>query len=175
MGYLNTNKFVDGLVPGLKPVALITCGTNQKPNIIAISYFGQLSTKLFYIAVRPKRYSNSLIKKYKKFAINYLPSKFVKEVDYCGIVSGRNVNKFKRTGFKKERGKIIPLIKQSLLSIECKLIKTLNMNEHDIFIGKVIAVKKSSKKGDWLFHENWDYYGRGQKVGKIYKSGFSIK
>ncbi len=169
---IKLNKLREGVIPGPKPVALVTCGEPEKSNIITVSYVGQLSNGLMYVGIRPSRYSNRLIRKNKKFGINYMDTKFVKEVDYCGLVSGRDVDKFKITKFTKKVGNIgIPLIEESPLSIEYVVDEILRKGEHNIFIGEVRSIRRREIRVDWLFHNGFKYFGKNGSVGNVYEIG----
>ena len=80
------------------PAALITSGTMEKPNIITVAWISMVSPNplIIGIAVDKSRYSVDLIKKYKCFGVNIPSAKHFVETDYCGIVSGRKVNKFEK-------------------------------------------------------------------------------
>lgn len=172
MKIINPNELREGVVPGPKPVTLVTCGSYNNANIITVSYAGQLSDKLMYIAIRPSRYSNKLIKDKRKFGINYMDTKFVKEVDYCGLVSGRNIDKFKATRLTREKGiSEVPLIAEAALSLECEVRDGFRIGEHDIFVGEVKSIRRKGESIDWLFHDGFDYFGQKGFVGEVYKIG----
>ena len=164
----------DGVLPDPKPVALITCGTTERPNIVTVSYLGQVATNRFFISLRRSRLSNKLIRKTKEFAINFPTADLVKEVDFCGTVSGRKEDKFRKTKLTMKKAQQIqtPLVKECPLNIECKLEKIINAGSHDLFIGKVIAISKANKrKPSWIFHQQLNYYENGKKIGAVYKAG----
>ena len=164
-----------GFLPGAKPVVLVSCGSMKKSNIAPVSYVGQISDFLIYVSLRPSRFSNKLIRKNKKFAVNFVSSKFVKEIDFCGLVSGRKVDKFKATGFSKEKGKTgIPLIKEAFLSIEFGVKKIIRIGAHDVFVGEIKSFKKRKSKVEWLFHEGEKYFAKKGIVGKVYCSGKGV-
>ncbi len=172
MKIINPNELRCGLVPGPKPVVLVSCGKPDSTNIITVSYVGQLSDKLMYIGIRPSRYSNKIIRKEKRFGINYMTANFVREVDYCGLVSGKNVDKFKVTKFTKEQGVLgIPIIKESPLNIECLVREIIRKDEHDIFLGEVKSISRGTSRIDWLFHDGFKYFSNSGFVGRVYCAG----
>ena len=172
MEKIKPNELREGVIPGPKPVALVTCGKPEHANIITVSYVGQLSTGLMYIGLKPSRYSHELITRNRKFVINYMDARFVKEVDYCGLVSGRNIDKFEVTKFTKEiEDEKIPLIAESPLSIGCIVNEILRKSKHDIFIGEVKSITRKGAQVDWLFHDEFEYFGRNGFVGKVYSIG----
>ncbi|MFH1307540.1 MAG: flavin reductase family protein [archaeon] len=176
MKIINPQELRLGVIPGPKPVTLVTCGTYEEPNIITISYVGQLSDRLMYIGIRPSRHSNKLISEQRKFGINYMGADYVKETDYCGLVSGRDVNKFEVTKFTKQKGITgVPLIKESPLSVECELTEILELGDHDLFIGEVKSIVKNEGETDWLFHDYFEYFGKQGVVGRLFECGKNLR
>ncbi len=172
MEIMDKNSMFKGILPGPKIVALVTSGKSEDANIIAVSYTGQLSSYLVYAGIRPERYSNALIRKYREFGINYITSKFAKEADYCGIASGRNNDKFKVTKFTKEICESgLPLIAESPLSLECSVERIFKQGQHDIFVAKLNKAIKRSDENDWLFHNSLDYFCRTGFLGRMYEIG----
>ena len=83
------------------PAALVSCGTPEKPNVLTIAWTGIVCTHppITYISVRPERYSYGLIKNSDEFVINLTTSAMCKEVDFCGVRSGRDIDKLEKCGF----------------------------------------------------------------------------
>ncbi|HWR07071.1 flavin reductase family protein, partial [Sporomusa sp.] len=124
---------------------LVTVKTEDKnPNIITIAWTGVFShsPSILYIAVHPARYSNAMIKESGEYVINIPSADLAKITDYCGIVSGKNVNKFAETGLTPILASVVkaPLIKECAVNIECKVKDILNYGSHDIFVGEIVAV-----------------------------------
>ncbi|MFA5174429.1 MAG: flavin reductase family protein [Candidatus Pacearchaeota archaeon] len=164
-------SFQGGVVPGPHQVTLITSG-DTNPNIMAVSYVGQLTDNIFYISVRSSRYTNNLIKQHRLFGINFMETKHFKETDFCGMVSGRHVDKSKISGLTIESSEYgIPLIKESPLSIECELVDTIHLGAHDIFIGRVLCTRRRKKNPDWLFHDEFEYFGKKGILGNLFDAG----
>ena len=86
------------------PAVMVTCGTMEKSNIITVAWTGILNTNpaMCYISVRPERYSHDIIKEKGEFAINLTTKQLVYATDWCGVKSGRNVDKFKEIHLNKE-------------------------------------------------------------------------
>ena len=107
------------------PAVLVTSGTMEKSNVMTVAWTGILNTNpaIVYISVRPERYSYNLIKENMEFAINLTNEKLVYATDWCGVRSGAKFDKFKEMHLTKEKGKFVkcPLIKESPVSIECKV------------------------------------------------------
>ncbi len=128
------------------PVVLVTCqGLSGPPNIITIAWTGIICSDpgLVHISVRPQRYSYRLIKERGEFAINIPTAAQAQQVDYCGVVSGKEVDKFKECGFTPIPGETIgvPLIAQCPVGMECRVVHSLEVGVHTLFIGEVTAVR----------------------------------
>lgn len=127
------------------PTVLVTSSLEgSEPNLITIAWTGIMNSEppVVYISVRPDRHSYKLIKESGEYAINIPSADQVKVVDYCGIVSGRDVNKFKETGLTPAPAAHIraPLIAECPVNIECKVRQVLALGSHDVFIADVLAV-----------------------------------
>jgi flavin reductase (DIM6/NTAB) family NADH-FMN oxidoreductase RutF len=128
-----------------EPTVLVTVKTEDKnPNIITIAWTGVFSHSpaIVYIAVNPARYSHSILKESMEYVINVPSENLAKIVDYCGIVSGKNVNKFEETGLTPIPATVVkaPLIKECAVNIECRVKDILNYGSHDIFVGEIVAI-----------------------------------
>jgi flavin reductase (DIM6/NTAB) family NADH-FMN oxidoreductase RutF len=128
-----------------EPTILVTVKTeNKSPNIITIAWTGVFSynPSTVYIAVHPARYSSSMLKESMEYVINIPSENLAKITDYCGIVSGKNVNKFVETGLTPIPASSVhaPLIKECPVNIECKVKDILNFGSHDIFVGEIVAI-----------------------------------
>jgi flavin reductase (DIM6/NTAB) family NADH-FMN oxidoreductase RutF len=130
---------------------LVTCNDDVigKPNIITLAWHTPISSKppLYGIAIAPKRYSHSLIKKSKEFVINFIPYSLVKAAQFCGTHSGRSTDKLSKTGLTLTPSKKLstPLIKEGYAHLECKLVRSACFGNHTLFVGEVITV--SADKG----------------------------
>lgn len=159
-----------GLAPN--PVALVTSGDNENTDITTIGWTGILNSEpmIVYISIRPSRYANELIRKNREFVIN-LPSKeLVKEADFCGTKSGRDINKFEKCKLTKEKStKVkVPYIEECPISLECKVLDIKSMPSHDVFTAEVVSVNAEEK----LLDENGAIeYGKAELLsfaGKQY-------
>lgn len=127
-----------------KPTALITVKDDRgDANIIAIAAITVVSHNppMYMIAVREDRHSHDLIKEAGEFVIN-MPSKdMINEAHLCGRISGRDQNKFEKTGLTPIQGKRVksPLIKECPINIECKVVEAVKPGTHTLFIGEVVA------------------------------------
>jgi flavin reductase (DIM6/NTAB) family NADH-FMN oxidoreductase RutF len=126
------------------PACLITCGPVETPNIITLSWVGSLCSEppVMGISIRPSRYSHPLVAQAAEFAINLPTADMVRAVDWCGIVSGRNRNKFEALGLTPVPAQTIRtvLIAECPVNLECQVIQTVRLGSHDLFLGRVVAV-----------------------------------
>ena len=158
----------------------------ENSNIITVAWTGILNTNpaTVYISVRPTRYSYNLIKEQGEFVINLTTKDLVRQTDWCGVKSGKDVDKFKEMKLHKEKANFVkcPMIKESPVSVECKVREIIKMGSHDVFIADVLAINASKEyidekgafdisKCDLIAYANGGYYLLGKKVGKF---GFSV-
>ncbi|MHB8124853.1 MAG: flavin reductase family protein [Desulfitobacteriaceae bacterium] len=114
------------------------------PNIITIAWTGIMNSEppILYIGVNPTRYSHKLIKDSGEYVINIPTVDQVKQVDFCGIVSGEKVDKFKETGLTFTPAMFVkaPLIVECPVNLECQVRQTISLGSHDAFIAEILAV-----------------------------------
>lgn len=169
------------------PAAMISCGSMERSNIITVAWTGVINTNpaMVYISVRPERYSHELIEKTKEFVINLTTENLAYATDWCGVKSGRNVDKFESLHLTKERAEHVkcPMIAEAPVSIECKVKEIKKLGSHDMFLAEVLAIHADEryfdKKGAFdiskcnlIAYANGGYYSLGKKVGKF---GFSVQ
>ena len=179
----------------LYPAPVLIVGSYDKdknPNIMAVAWGGICNSAppCIAISVRESRLTYDNIILNQAFTINIPTEEQVKEADYSGIVSGREVNKFQKAGLTPIESEFVnaPYIKEFPLVIECKLIQTVNIGSHIQFIGEISDVKCDenclNEKGipnieiikPLLYAPiQSEYYGIGKKVGLAFKSGSEIK
>jgi len=142
-----TKKIVKNLarLPLSVPTVLVTVQTaDENPNIITIAWTGILCSNppTVYIGVQPIRYSHAMLKESMEYVINIPSDHLAKITDYCGIVSGKVINKFEKTGLTPIPASFVkaPLIKECAVNLECKVKNILNLGSHDVFIAEVVAV-----------------------------------
>lgn len=169
------------------PAVMVSCGDMEKSNIITVAWTGILNTDpaMVYISVRPSRYSYNIIKERKEFAINLTTENLAYATDWCGVKSGANVDKFKEMKLTKEKANFIkcPLIKESPVSLECKVEKIVELGSHTMFVARVLSIDADEQyideKGAFdiskcklMAYVNGGYYALGKKLGKF---GFSVQ
>ncbi|MCT4686814.1 flavin reductase family protein [Vallitalea sp.] len=169
------------------PAVLVTCGNcKDNYNIITIAWTGTICTNppMTYISVRPSRHSYNIIKESKEFVINLSCEKLVRAVDYCGVKSGKNIDKFKEMKLTIEKGREVeaPLIAESPVNIECKVKEIIKLGSHDMFMAEVVAVNADEKyldnnnkfhldKSNPICYSHGTYFGLGKKLGTF---GYSV-
>jgi flavin reductase (DIM6/NTAB) family NADH-FMN oxidoreductase RutF len=126
------------------PAALVTCGTVEEPNVLTIAWTGIINSSpaMTYISVRPERWSHHIIKESGESVINVTTDNLVRAADFCGVRSGRDVDKFDAQGLTREAADTVsaPLIAESPVNIECKVKDIIRMPSHDMFIAEITAV-----------------------------------
>lgn len=137
------------------PVVMVSCQREgEKPNIITIAWIGVVcsSPPMVSISIRPSRYSYDIIKDSGDFVVNIPNESLCLETDYCGIVSGRDEDKFVQTGLTPEASIEVkaPAIKECPVSMECVLKDIIPLGAHDLFLGEIVAVTadESVMEGD---------------------------
>lgn len=160
---------------------------NGKNNIITVAWAGTICTNppMLSISVRPERYSYEMIKSTKEFVVNLTTRDLVRACDYCGVTSGRDVDKFEKMKLTpiKLPNVSVPGIKESPVNIECRVKKIEELGSHTMFIADVVGVtvddEYMDEKGKFnindtglVMYSHGEYFVMGEKLGKF---GYSIK
>lgn len=169
------------------PVVMVTCvGADKKPNIITLAWVGTVNTKppMISISIRKERYSYQLIKDTGQFVVNLTTKKLARAADFCGVKSGRDVDKFKAAKLTQEKASIVnvPLIAESPVNIECVVKNTIELGTHVLFIAEIVAVNIDEKlldengklcleKADLICYSHGEYWSLGESLGYF---GFSV-
>ena len=141
-------------------VVLVTSKYGKKENVMAAAWCFPLSMDppLFGVSVSRKRFSHELISKGKAFGINLADGKMKEEALGAGRPSGKERDKFAELGIEKEYGKLgIPLLKDSPVSIECRVVEEIEAGDHVLFIGEAVNVVKR-REGKGLYHARGDRF-----------------
>jgi len=169
------------------PVVMVSCGDMNKSNIITVAWTGIINTDkpMCYISVRKQRYSHDIIQKNKEFVINLTNKKLAYATDWCGVKSGAKVDKFKEMHLTKEKAKFVkcPLIKESPVSIECRVVEVKELGTHDMFMAEILSIDADEKyidskgtfditKCDLIAYANGKYFTLGKQIGKF---GYSVQ
>jgi len=128
------------------PAGLVTSITGDgRPNIITLGEIFNISIAspvIVGIAIRKGRYSHELISATREYVVNLPTAGMAKIVDLCGSVSGRRVDKFAKFGLTPVEADEVspPLIAECPVNIECRVIGIQEIGDHDLFLGKAVAV-----------------------------------
>ena len=170
------------------PAVMVSVTDGQgNDNIITVAWTGTICTNppMVYISVRPSRYSYKMLKKTGEFVINLTTEELAFATDYCGVRSGRDVDKFKEAHLTKEPAQFVkaPMIKESPVSIECRVTEVKELGSHHMFLAEVLAVHaqqeyidKNNKfqlnKAKPIVYSHGEYLGTGKSLGTF---GYSVK
>ncbi len=178
-------SFKGGALLSPLPPTMVSCGDMENSNIITIGWTGILNTipPKTYISVRPTRHSYNIIKEKGEFVINLTPSDLTREADYCGIYTGKKVNKFEKCKLTKEPATQVscPMIAECPISIECRVTDIIPLGSHDMFMADIVAVnvdetlfdkedKMHFERANLVAYAHGEYFELGKKIGKF---GFS--
>ena len=137
-------SFKPGTLLSPVPAVMVSCGDGEEKNIITIGWTGIINSDppITYISVRKSRHSHHLIEKTGEFVINLTTEKLAFAADYCGVKSGRDVDKFKEMRLTPESADIVkcPMIAQSPINLECRVIEVKSYPTHDMFIAEIVAM-----------------------------------
>jgi flavin reductase (DIM6/NTAB) family NADH-FMN oxidoreductase RutF len=127
------------------PVVMVSCeAPGFRKNIITIAWAGTICSgpPMLSISIRPERYSYAIIRESMEFVVNLPNRELLAATDYCGSISGREVDKFKAAGLTPGDAKIVkaPLIKEAPLNIECRVKQIVPLGTHDLFIAEVVQI-----------------------------------
>lgn len=170
------------------PAAMISMADKDgNQNIITVSWTGTICTNpaMVYISVKPERHSYKILEETKEFVINLTTEYLARATDFCGVKSGRDIDKFKLTKLTAEEAKFVkaPLIKESPVNIECKVKEIVPLGSHSMFVAEVLAIhadeayidskgKFDLSKAKPIAYSHGEYYALGKKVGSF---GYSVK
>ena len=170
------------------PAVMVSCADREgKPNIITIAWAGTVCTNppMVSISVRPTRYSYDMIRETGEFVINLVTEPLTRACDYCGVVSGRDVDKFAKTGLTPipVEGVSVPGIAESPVSIACRVVEERALGSHTMFLAEVVGVTADDRYLDetgrfdingtgLIMHSHGEYFGLGRKLGKF---GYSVQ
>lgn len=170
------------------PVVMVSVTDEKgKNNIITIAWAGTICSNppMVSISVRPERYSYDILKETGEFVINLTTKDLTYATDYCGVKSGRDVDKFKEMNLTALPGKEVkaPLIAESPVNIECKVTQVIPLGSHDMFLAEVVAVHVDEKymdekgkfhldKAEPIAYSHGDYLATGELLGTF---GYSVK
>ncbi|MCM1577709.1 MAG: flavin reductase family protein [Ruminococcus sp.] len=169
------------------PAVLITCrGADGRDNVMTAAWTGIVNTRppMAYVSVRPERYSCGIIRERGEFVINLTTSKMAWETDFCGMKSGRKVDKIKKCRFTLCNAETVDcgVIEQSPAALECRVAKEIELGSHIMFIADITAVtvderyidskgKINFNQAGLLAYSHGEYFALGRKLGSF---GFAV-
>lgn len=170
------------------PVVMVSASDKEgRDDIITVAWAGTVCTNppMVSVSIRPERYSYHMIRETGEFVINLTTEKLAFATDYCGVRSGRDVDKFKETGLTREKADKVraPMIGESPVNIECRVRKVKELGSHHMFIAEVVAVHADEaymdekkrfdlKRAKPIVYSHGEYLGTGRKLGSF---GYSVK
>lgn len=171
------------------PAVMVSCGREgERPNIITVAWVGTVCTNppMVSISLRPSRYSYDLIRESGEFVINLTTSELVRAADFCGVRSGRDVDKFRETGLTPQPSRELRTalgILESPVNMECRVAQVLELGSHHLFLAHVVCVHiedrflKENGKLDLgstglVCYSHGEYFSLGERCGSF---GFSVK
>lgn len=169
------------------PAVMVSCGREgEKPNIITVGWAGNICSDpaMLSISVRPERYSHGIIKETGEFVVNLTTKALCYATDYCGVKSGRDVDKFKEmhlTELPSQKIKAMG-IAESPVNIECRVKEILPLGSHDMFVAEVLSVSVDEKymdnkgrfdmeKAGLVAYSHGEYFALGERCGSF---GYSV-
>ena len=170
------------------PAVMVSCADKAgNSNIITIAWTGTVCTNppMAYISVRPERHSYQMIRETGEFVINLTTKDLAYATDFCGVRSGKDVDKFAEMKLTKEAASVVsaPMIGESPVNIECKVTEVKELGSHHMFLAEVVAVhvddtymnennKFELGKAEPIAYSHGEYYRLGELLGTF---GYSVK
>ena len=170
------------------PAVMVSVADREnRPNIITVAWAGTVCTNppMVSISVRPSRHSYHIIEETGEFVINLTTAELVKACDYCGVVSGRDVDKFAKTGLTPMPVEHVhaPAIAESPVNIACRVVESRPLGSHTMFLAEVLGVTVDDAYLDesdrlhindagLVMYSHGEYFSLGEKLGKF---GYSVQ
>ncbi len=168
------------------PVVLVSCGNGDKTDIVTVAWTGTINSEppMLSVSLRPSRYSYSLIKESGEFVVNLVDRALLEACDGCGIVSGRDVDKFEKFSLTPAKSMKVgaPSVAESPISLECVVRQTIELGTHVLFLAEIVAATAEEKwldgeklhiaDGELVAYVQNRYLGTGTTLGTF---GFTAK
>ncbi len=169
------------------PVVLVSCSDGDKTNVFTVAWTGIVCSNppRTYISVRPERYSYELIQKSGEFCINLPTSYMAKLVDFCGVKSGREFDKFRKLNMTPEPSETVacPSVAECPITLECKVFEQKPLGSHTMFLADITTVtvderivgedgKMRLEKAGLMAYGHGTYYTLGKRIGTF---GYSVR
>ena len=171
------------------PAVMVSAADREgHQNIITVAWTGTICTNpaMLYISVKPERYTYHMIRETGEFVVNLTTKELAYATDWCGVRSGKDVDKWKETGLTPARAKELvyaPMIAESPVNIECKVTEVKELGSHHMFLAEVKAVhvdpsymdekgKFELNRTELITYSHGSYFGLGEELGSF---GYSVK
>lgn len=170
------------------PAVLVSVADSKgNTNIITVAWTGTVCTNppMLGISVRPNRFSHHMVEETGEFVVNLTTKELAYATDYCGVKSGRDVNKWKEMELTPVASDMVkpPCIAESPVNIECKVAEIRKLGSHDLFLANVVAVHVDDaymdengafhlSQADPIVYCHGEYFDLGEKLGRF---GYSVK
>ena len=170
------------------PVVMVSVADKEgNKNIITVAWAGTICSNppMVSISVRKERHSHAMICETGEFVINLTTEELAYATDYCGVKSGRDVDKFKEMNLTPLKADIVsaPLIAESPVNLECKVTEVKELGTHDMFLAEVVAVHVDDAYMDEknkfhleyakpIVYSHGTYLKTGEEIGTF---GYSVK
>jgi flavin reductase (DIM6/NTAB) family NADH-FMN oxidoreductase RutF len=170
------------------PAVMVSCKSSENVNnIITVAWTGIVCSDpaMLYVSIRPERFSYDMIKDTRNFVVNIPNRSLTYAVDFCGVKSGRDINKFEHLGLTPQKSNLVdaPSIGECPVNLECRVKDILSLGSHDMFIGEILCVDveeglldKSGKlqlnKADLICYNHGEYRALADSLGHF---GFSVR
>lgn len=186
---IEKERFKPGNMVYPVPAVMVSCADKEgRANIITVAWTGTICSDpaMLYISVRPQRYSYHMIEETGEFVVNLTTQKLAKATDYCGVRSGKGIDKWKEmhlTQAKADSLTYAPIIAESPVNIECKVEEIKQLGSHDMFIARVTGVQVSKEFMDengrfalnetgLMAYSHGEYLTLGSSIGTF---GWSVR
>ena len=169
------------------PAVLASVGDETENNLITVAWTGTLCSDppLTYLSVRKSRHSHGLLCRHPEFVINLTTERLARATDFCGVRSGRNLDKWEACGLHREPGEKVstPGVAESPVQLECKILRMEELGTHDMFLAEIVNVRVDESLLDErgrlhleqakpLVYSHGEYYGVGRHIGHF---GYSVR
>lgn len=170
------------------PAVLVSCGDKKgNINVMTAAWTGTICSEppMVYVSVRKERYSHHMIQETREYVINLTTEKLAWTADFCGVRSGRDLDKFKEMKLTPVQGELeyAPMIEESPVSIECRVTNVMELGSHDMFMAEVTAVYADEQymdetgtfhleKAAPMVYSHGQYYGLGRHLGGF---GYAVR
>lgn len=133
----------------MNPCLITSLDRDGRPNVMPAAWNSPMShtPPLYGVAISPKRHSHESVSQLGEFVVSFVSFDYVKDMDFCGRVSGKDVLKFEKSRFTPVQAQVVkpPLIAESYASLECRTIDERLYGDHTWFIGEIVSVTYDSE------------------------------